>query len=250
MVNTLTFAGVNLFTAYGVYISGSGTFSAPEREYTFYNVPARDGSVLGIGTRLNNIQVSYPAFIKDNFETNIAGLRSFLLSTIGYARLEDTYHQLEYREAVYEGAFDPDISTDNKTGKFTLTFNCKPQRWLKSGENAITITASTSTITNPTLFPSKPLIKFNGAGSITFGGVNIQVETQMLTDGYNFVYVDCETMNAYNGTDNLNKYVSFRDPNSSQYGMDAPKLVAGANTITKSGTYLTSVEITPRWYEV
>ena len=43
---------------YGVYISGQGTFGAGEREYAFYDVPSRDGALVGAQTRLANVSVS------------------------------------------------------------------------------------------------------------------------------------------------------------------------------------------------
>ena len=50
-------------TDFGVYISGQGTFSAPEKDYTFYNVPGRDGSLISSNNRFNNVTLKYEAFI-------------------------------------------------------------------------------------------------------------------------------------------------------------------------------------------
>ena len=62
MRNYLTVDGVNLST-YGVYISGEGTYGAPQKEFTEYEVPAKNGSDISGVTRLTNIEVRYPAFI-------------------------------------------------------------------------------------------------------------------------------------------------------------------------------------------
>lgn len=246
MFNTLTFNGVNLFTRFGVYISGQGTFSAPSRQYTFYDVPARDGSVLGIGTKLNNIEVSYKAGIVRNFSENIKNLRSFLLSSIGYCRLADTYHPDEYRQAIYEGDFDPDVTSDNEAAEFTLTFNCMPQRFLTSGETAQTFTAN-GTLANPTHFDAKPLLLVSGSGyfSIASGGKGVQVNlSQSMTD----LYIDCETMNVYKGSTNYASVVSFQEYGASRYGVDAPVLKPGTNNIRLSN--ISKLVITPRWWEV
>lgn len=40
----------------------------------------------------------------------------------------------------------------NLYGRATLEFNCKPQRFLNSGDTAQTISTSGGTITNPTAF--------------------------------------------------------------------------------------------------
>ena len=119
---------------FGVYISGQGTFSAPEKAYEFYNVPGRSGAILGNDHRLENIEVSYQCFIYNDFSTNIADFRTYLLSLNGYQRLTDSYHPDEYRMAVYVGPFEPEVTSMNDAGSFELVFNCKPQRYLISGE--------------------------------------------------------------------------------------------------------------------
>ena len=119
---------------FGVYISGQGTYSAPQKAYTFYNIPGRNGAILGNENRLENINVSYDAFIYADFDNNIAKFRTFLLSLNGYQRLTDSYHPDEYRYAVYQGPFEPKVTKVNDAGSFTITFSCKPQRYLVSGD--------------------------------------------------------------------------------------------------------------------
>ena len=123
---------------FGVYISGQGTFSAPQKAYTFYNIPGRNGALLGNEHRLENINVSYEAFIYTDFDNQLAAFRSFLLSIDGYAKLSDSYHPDEYRYAVYQGPFEPTVEQTNDAGKFTITFSCKPQRYLLSGDTEYT----------------------------------------------------------------------------------------------------------------
>lgn len=123
---------------FGVYISGQGTFSAPEKAYEFYGVPGRNGAILGNDHRLENIEVTYQCFIYNDFNKNIADFRTFLLSLNGYQRLEDSYHPDEYRMAVYAGPFEPEVTAMNNAGSFELIFNCKPQRYLTSGETVYT----------------------------------------------------------------------------------------------------------------
>lgn len=130
---------------YGVYISGQGTFNAPQKAYQFYNIPGRNGALIGYDKRFENVNITYQAFIYKDFEKNLANFRSFLLSVNGYARLEDSYHPDEFRAAAYVGPFDPEVTSKNDAGSFTITFNCKPQRYLKSGETQYTWGAGTLT---------------------------------------------------------------------------------------------------------
>lgn len=133
MRNYFTFAGVDS-RDFGVYISGQGTFSAPQKAYTFYNIPGRNGALIGSDKRLENLEVSYEAFIYKDFDENLAAFRSFLLSQDGYQRLSDSYHPDEYRMAAYVGPFEPAVQKTNDVGSFTITFSCKPQRFLISGD--------------------------------------------------------------------------------------------------------------------
>lgn len=130
---------------FGVYISGQGTFKAPQKAYQFYNIPGRNGALIGYDNRFENIDISYEAFIYKDFNKNIAEFRSFLLSVPGYARLEDSYHPDEFRMAAYVGPFDPTITSKNDAGSFVITFNCKPQRYLLSGETEYTWGSGTLT---------------------------------------------------------------------------------------------------------
>lgn len=155
MRNWLTFGGRDS-RDFGVYISGQGTFSAPEKAYTFYAIPGRSGDLIGNERRLENIQVSYECFIYSNFSQNIADFRTYLLSLDGYQELTDTYHPDEFRLACFAGPLEPEVTKKNDAGRFTLTFNCKPQRYLYSGKTSYswstmgnqTVTGETVTVTN------------------------------------------------------------------------------------------------------
>ena len=237
MRNYFTLDGVDSRT-FGVYISGQGTFSAPARPYEAQPVPGRNGDILTGGKRLENGTLTYPAFIVRDFENNIRGLRNFLLSRVGYVRLSDSYHPAEYRMVYYGEAFEPEVTERNNAANFELVFGCKPQRFLTSGETAIVYTNSGSgTITNPTRFPSQPLIRVYGTGTVGIGSTTITITA---ADGY--TDIDCAIMAAYKGTTNRNAYVQLNT-------LDFPTLPPGNTGISLSGS-VTRVEITPRWWEV
>ena len=77
MRNYLTFGSINSST-YGVYISGSGVFNVPERQYDFISVPGRNGDLIGNEKRMANIELTYPAFMYSSFTTNMRGFFSAL----------------------------------------------------------------------------------------------------------------------------------------------------------------------------
>ena len=235
MRNYFTFAGHDS-RDYGVYISGSGTFDAPQRVYEMISVPGRNGDLVGAERRLENIEVTYPAFVYADFKQNMAALKGMLLSQIGYQRLEDTYHPDEFRLALYSGGMTVEPTGRNDAGQFDLTFTCKPQRYLKSGETVITV-ASGGSVSNPTDFESQPLIKVTGYGQLQIGTTTITIAS-----GFSAVTIDSEMMDCYSGTQSANSKVTFS-------GNNFPTLKPGSNGVVY-GSGITKVEITPRWWRV
>lgn len=239
MRNYLTIDGVDSRT-FGLYINGVDTFGAPAREVSTLQIPGRNGDIIVKADRLQNYDLTYSAFIYRNFNTNIAALRAFLLSKTSYFRLEDTYHPSEYRMAFYRGPFTPAVNQRLNAAKFDLVFNVKPQRFLKSGEEPISL-INGERITNSTRFTARPLIRFNGNGSITVGTTTVTIANNANRD----VYIDCDTMDCYTGASNRNNDVSFS-------GTDFPKLAPGVTLInyTFENTFQSLPAITPRWWTV
>ena len=173
---SFTFDGVNS-RQYGVYITGAGVFNAPERNVEMLDIAGRNGAfVLDKGSFLN-IEVTYPASIACDNETDFAeavsDLRNLLCSKVGYVRLEDDYNPNEYRLAIYKSGLE--VSHDFLiAGEFDLVFECKPQRYLKTGETAISVTSG-DTITNPTRFNAQPLLEVKGHGEINIGNNKIEI---------------------------------------------------------------------------
>ena len=252
MKHWLTFGGRPI-SDFNVYISGAGTFGAPERDRKSVVIPGRDGELTIDNGRYKNIKVSYPAFIAKDYSQNVAALRNYLLSFTGYARLEDTYHPDEFRMARYTGAFDGGSTKGMNAGSFKIDFDCMPQRWLKSGEQVLTgfysreSTGSLVHIQNPGYMVAKPLIKVTltdaSTAQITINNVEIDVSN---TEGP--MYVDCEIQEAYSVLDqsSMHEYLTLAD------GV-FPSLKPGDNIV---GLYCPAyegridVEITPRWWNL
>ena len=164
---------------FGVYITGEAVYNAPEREVEMISIPGRNGSFALDKGRFENIPVKYPAGLFGDSETNfreaLSDFRNFLCSKKGYCRLTDDYNPNEYRLGVYKSGLEVD-NVRNIAGEFDILFDCMPQRWLTSGEVKQTIAASGDTITNPTLFDSKPLLEVDGYGAISFNGYKVEIE--------------------------------------------------------------------------
>lgn len=237
MLHNLIFAGKQSKDC-GLFISGSGTYNAPERDVTAVSVPGRNGDLILDNGRWYNISVSYPAFIVRNFNENAETIRAWIAGAIGYQRMEDDYHPDFYRLARYSGNIDWDMAALNIAGQTTLTFDCKPQRFLKLGETPIKIESAT-TLTN-NWQTSLPLITIWGEGA---AGITINGETVQISNIPTNIVLDCDLQNAYSvsGLQNLNNLITL--PPSGNF----LSLIHGDNEISFSGG-VTRIEIMPRWW--
>ncbi len=164
---------------FGVYITGAAVYNAPERAVERVSVPGRNGALILDQGHFENVTVSYPAGTfaasQGEFTANIAAFRNAVLSQLGYQRLEDDYNTDEYRMANASAGFEVEPSNTGTAGEFELVFDCKPQRFLTSGESDTTIASSGGTITNPALFDSEPLVVLDGYGKVAFNGYEMEV---------------------------------------------------------------------------
>lgn len=184
MFRNLIFDGISLKT-YGLYISGDAVYDSPERDVEMISIPGRNGTFALDKGRFNNIEVTYPAGVfsdsQTNFADKVSALRNQLASRTGYRRIEDEYHPDEYRMGVYKRGLEFDPVHYNEASEFEITFDCKPQRFLKSGEVSVAITSG-NTLTNPTLFESKPLLMAKGYGMIDLNGQPITINNTVVGD--------------------------------------------------------------------
>ncbi len=228
----LTFDDVNT-KDFNVGIYGNQLANPPERDREYVSIPGRNGDLIIDNGRYKNITLNYKAYIVRDYVPNIEGLRNALNSKRGYKRLEDTINVDEYRLAEIL-PFEIEEHGVLKAGEFTISFNCKPQRFLKSGEMPIVF------LTNGSLYnqfmPSKPKIRAYGTGTLTINGVSVEVTT---ADDY--TDIDCELQEAYKDTvaTNCNGNIILVD------GV-FPELANGENTISFSG--FTQIDIQPNWW--
>ena len=224
---------------FGLYVSGGGTYGAPARSYETVTVPGRNGVLYIDNEQYDNVEVTYNgSFIYQDFDKNMQALRNWLLNPVGYTRLEDTYHPNEYRMAVYKGPLSPSVWYDLTAGQFDLTFDCKPQRFLKSGEPEQTIEKA-CTIFNPTSFNALPLIKTWGIGKFYINDIECSIQAD-----YRPTKIDCELQTAYGGEEvkvNCNNYLVLSNK-------IFPYLKPGANEIRLGN--LTKMAIIPRWWQL
>jgi phage-related protein len=209
-------------------------------------IPGRNGALAIDQGYFENIEVSYPcgcfAETQAEFASKVSAFRNAIASRYSYKGLTDEYNTDEYRLGLYKSGLDVSAVSYGRAGEFTITFDCKPQRFLTSGDTAVSLTGSSPTITNPTLFESKPLIKVTGTGILT---INNYALTILGASGQT-LYIDCDTQEAWEMV--AGSKVS-RNDYIQNAGEEFPVLASGQNSIT-IGTGLSNLEITPRWWRV
>lgn len=237
MRNYFTFAGKDS-RDFNLYISGHKTYDSPTRDYRFYDVPGRHGSIAEDQRSLKNVQLKYESsFIFENFERDFSNLKNYLISRSGYQRLMDSYHPDEFRLAIFKDAIEPTMDQRNEVGAFDLVFECQPQRFLLSGEEKKTFNSSGAYIINPTYFESKPLIRVYGTGTLSIGD-----HTVVISAADTYTDIDCDIMDCFKENQNRNQFVSM-----SRY--EFPNLSPGKNNIDFTSG-ISKIEITPRWFRI
>ena len=222
-----------------LYLSAPGVYDSPEPDVETASVPGMNGDLVTENAksgrrRYKNVDITYNAFFFNGLPAKTAAVKSWLLSPVGYKKLQDTYSPEFFRMATCTSAVSFDV-TKNRSAEMELTFSCKPQRWSVEGQKAVTLSESGQTIRNPYEFYAEPIIRVYGTneGVLTIGDESVTIYS--FTD---YVDLDCETHNAYNASGFCNGTI---------LSDDFPALAPGTNTITWSGG-ITSVEITPRWW--
>lgn len=202
------------------------------------SVPGRSGDLVIDTGAYGNYTQSYEIWFKDKLRGTTRAARDiaqWLLSGIGYMRMEDTYDPEVFRLAMFIGPFDVE-NWMLTHGRATLEFDCQPQRWLKTGQLPVAVQSGQSLIN--TWQPAKPLIQVTGTGdgTLVVGGSTISI-----SDMTGAITLDSETEDAYSGTENLN--------NNVQVNGGYPILQNGETSVSFSGG-ITAVQITPRWWSL
>jgi len=128
---------------YNLLVAGDGTFNAPERDVDTIEIPGRNGDLLIDKGRFKNITVEYTVYCYaddlDTFRTQLRNFRNALSSQKGYQKLTDTFHPDEYRLGTFISGFEAEPVMFNTIAEVVLKFDCKPQRFLLSGDEPITL---------------------------------------------------------------------------------------------------------------
>lgn len=222
---------------YHIQVEHPPGYDFPERDIETIQVPGRNGDLIIDNGSYKNTVREYEISVGDLdrlFPSMANDISKWLHSAIGYARLEDTYEPEYYRMATYVDSGQIENLLFH-AAKITISFNCKPQRFLKNGDK-VKIFKKTGVLKNPTSFESLPIITVKGSGQ---GTVRIGQYHITISDIKSSIVINSEIQDAYSDDQNRNLDVTL--------DKGFPKLVSGTNQVEFSGG-VTIVEVIPKWW--
>ena len=220
----------------GIHLQKPIVFSEAVQNIESKTIPGRNGALIFDTGSYKNRSGSASCFcLQEDVEAAVSSAGRFLMGLKGYRRLETSEDPNHYWMARVKNS--PQIEMRLRVlAPFEIEFDCKPQRFVKSGENAVVFTESGS-ISNQYGQTALPLITLygNGTGTLTIGSCIVEVKS---LDGV--LYLDSDTQNAYNNNGNQNMNIN---------APTFPTLTDGDTQIAFSGG-IERVEIVPRWWEL
>lgn len=219
----------------GIQLQAPIVFSEAVPIVEAQTIPGRNGDLIWETGSYENRSGSASCFcLQEDVENAISSAGRFLMGKKGYRRLETSDDPDHYWMARVENS--PRIEQRLRLlAPFEIGFDCKPQRFVKAGENSVVFNSNGS-LFNQYGQVALPLITVygHGAGQLTIGDCVVEVKT---IDGT--LYLDSDTQNAYNYNGNQNMNIS---------APTFPVLADGEIPIAFSGG-IERVEIIPRWWE-
>lgn len=201
----------------GLVIQTPPSYTFPEKDISSVHIPGRNGDLYINTNSYKNVERTYSiakGFRKGTkLYTNSQEILAWLTSSNGnYARLEDTYDDEVYRLAVFNasGSF---VNYFDKATSIDITFQCKPQRFLKSGEKPVIYESSIAEIENPSHYYSLPEITLINVPSEVSDILMMTVEDNNgksisnitlshISDSDTTVKIDSENQTVVNGSGN------------------------------------------------
>lgn len=233
----------------GVVIQTPPVYEFPLRRVNIIQINGRNGDVVIDKNAFNNSMKEYniaAVFDEgDSFISKSRELVDWLGLSNGYARLEDSYEPDYFRLAMFRSGGQLPNFYDKATA-IIVKFECKPQRFLKSGETPIPITDGVwVNVINNTKYIALPEITVSGIN------VNIQLKSGTITEPVGSIIsditisgevisakIDSELQDCYDNLEFLNNRVTTIN--------GFPKLYPGNNWIFVSSGSVVSIK--PRWW--
>ena len=200
---SFTFNGVSSDN-YKVTVEKCPSYPVAQRVVEHIQVPGRNGDLIRDTGAYGNVEQTYSIWFdgrNDSMQEAARAIALWLNGSKGYCRLEDTYDQDVYRMAVMSN-YTEYRNFRNRIGRADVTFSCKPQRFLKTGE---TLTAVTGLTLSNQYMDCYPIYAVTGNGTVT-----VDSRTFTVTNNSGLVlYADSESGECWTGDLTVNKRWPF-----------------------------------------
>lgn len=228
---------------YDIVVEHYPEYQTPNRDVDVIHVPGRNGDITIDQGSFQNVDRVYPIAVgsyERRYTEQVNAIAEWLHGPVGYCKLEDSYEPEYYRMAVCTDGFEAE-NMSHMLARTTITFNCKPQRWLKVGDVSI---HNPTLMKNPTRFPASPIITVTGNGTLTFNNAKHgTTHSVTISNNGSTLIINSETQDAYDSAgNNCNGKIQL-----SRNGF--PVLYSGDNVIIASGG-ISSWEVVPKWWTV
>ena len=217
-------------TQYGIHVLEQPPVTIPSERVTFTDVPGRSGSLTQLegDDVYDDMVLTATCLIAD--PSRIPEIAGWLRGsgTVTFAnRQGGFYHARVVNQIPFEK-----ILRGNPHRAFVINFRCKPF-WYAEDVKPITLTQSSTFISNPGSVYAEPVVTINGSGDIT---LMIGMSITELSGITSSITLDTPLMEAYSGSTSINNCMSG----------DFPVLQPGTNAISWTGN-VTSIVIQPNW---
>ena len=262
-MGSLIFNGISTDSVtLGVIIQTPPVYEFPSRRINTVQIQGKNGDIIIDKNSFDNVTREYnlaSVAANTSFVEKARAIVDWLSSVSGYAKLEDSYEPLYFRHAMYRSGGKLPNFYDKATA-IIVKFECKPQRFLKTGDVQQVIyfqeqdfTFQEITGNSEIEYIALPEIEVVGG----FTSIEIRngddvnnpdsVTIITLTDNtiVDKIIIDSEMQDVYNTTGYINNKITIEKDGEVSY--DLPKLYPGKNWIGIVGTP-TSLKIKPRWW--
>lgn len=227
---SITWNGVSSDTI-GVIVERIPDRYVPARRFSPQQVAGRNGDILLVDKSFPNVEQEYEVYLSAEAQGLPSVARAcaeWLMGPDGYCRLEDSYDTTVYREAFLMGGYDLE-NILNKFGRCTITFSCKPQKYLLTGDTPIEIDSGITTYTGD-------VVQFDGITGASITSLSTTITPTQDLHGYT---------NPWPAGGGVNKYDMANWPVSTTrrfWGTDIASVVTALNSLAE-GTYTITAKI-------
>ena len=175
---SITWNGISSDTI-GVIVEKIPNRYIPTRRFSPQQVAGRNGNILLVDKSFPNVEQEYEVYLSAEAQGLPSVARAcaeWLMGPDGYCRLEDSYDTTVYREAFLMGGYDLE-NILNKFGRCTITFSCKPQKYLLTGDTPIEIPAGITTYTGD-------VVQFDGVTGASITSLSTTITPTQDLHGY------------------------------------------------------------------